>query len=343
MDPVRLGSNQPPRFYRGGDSIARFRGLPGTRDDVPEDWVGSTTTMFGEPRLGLTTLPDGRLLRAAIVADPDGWLGRAHVQRYGTNPALLVKLLDAAERLPVHCHPSDEFSRRHLDCPFGKTEAWVIVEADDGAAVHLGFRHDIDATTLHRWVAEQEVAALLDALHRVRVSAGDAVLVPAGIPHAIGAGIFLVELQEPADLNVLLEWTGFDVDGARDGHMGLGYEVALGCVDRSGWSLDRIAALRRSATHERGTGTGAAPVLPPEADAFFRCERVGPEAPARLTASFAVVVVIGGTGTLETERGVALRVRAGDTLVVPHAAGDVTLHGPVSALRCRPSAVPEPS
>ena len=67
--------------------------------------MGSTTTIFGEDERGLTLLADGRTLRDAIAADPEGFLGAAHVRRYGPDPALLVKLLDAGERLPVHCHP----------------------------------------------------------------------------------------------------------------------------------------------------------------------------------------------------------------------------------------------
>ena len=74
-------------------------------------------------------------------------------------------------------------------------------------------------------------AALVNTL-----SPGDRVLVPAGMPHAIGRGILLVELQEPTDFSVLLEWEGFAIDGRAEGHLGLGFDVALGCVDRAGWS-----------------------------------------------------------------------------------------------------------
>ena len=114
-------------------------------------------------------------------------------------------------------------------------------------AVHLGFRRDVEAETLAGWVARQDAAAMLDALHAVPVAPGDSVLVPAGIPHAIGAGVFLVELQEPTDLSVLLEWDGFAVDGVSDGHLGLGFDVALACVDRRGWGAERLAGLIRNA------------------------------------------------------------------------------------------------
>src|SRR5207247_5370778 len=151
--------------------IARFRGTGPGDEHAPEDWVGSATTIFGDERQGLSMLPDGRVLRDAIAADPEAFLGAAHAERYGRDPALLVKLLDAGERLPVHCHPDRAFSRRHLDCPYGKTEAWVEVEAEGAEpTVHLGFRFDVDAATLAGWVAAQATGTLLRALHAVRVA-----------------------------------------------------------------------------------------------------------------------------------------------------------------------------
>jgi mannose-6-phosphate isomerase len=228
LKPLRLPANQLPRFFRGGQQIARFRGLPPQAEDAPEDWVGATNTVRGEVELGLSRLDDGRLLRDAIDADPEGFLGPGR-----SEPRLLVKLLDAGERLPVHVHPDREFAREHLASRYGKTEAWVIVQTGDASTVWLGFRDGIDQAALELWVGAQDVPAMLAAMNRVSVTPGDVVYVPAGVPHAIGAGILLVELQEPSDLSILLEWEGFAIDGRRDGHLGLGFPTALRAVDRS--------------------------------------------------------------------------------------------------------------
>ncbi|MGZ4411247.1 MAG: mannose-6-phosphate isomerase, partial [Gaiellaceae bacterium] len=99
MKPIPLPANQPSRFYRGGAAIARFRGVPSSDPYVPEDWVGSTTTLLGEDRLGLTLLADGRPLRDVIAAEPELFLGPEHLRRFGSEPRVLVKLLDAGERL----------------------------------------------------------------------------------------------------------------------------------------------------------------------------------------------------------------------------------------------------
>ena len=72
------------------------------------------------------------------------------------------------------------------------------------------------------WIDGQRTTELLAALNRVRVSAGDALYIPAGTPHSIGEGVFLIEVQEPTDLSVILEWEGFAIDAPRVGHLSLG-------------------------------------------------------------------------------------------------------------------------
>ena len=335
MKPIRLAANRFPRFYRGGPAIDALRGTtpPAGAAFLPEDWVGSTTAAFGSDGDGLTRLEDGRTLREAVAADPEGFFGRGHAEAYGDSPALLVKLLHAGERLPVHCHPDRDFARRHLGCPWGKTEAWVIVGVDGpDPVVHLGFREDMDPGRLARLVEAQRVEALLAGLNAVPVAAGDTVLVPAGMPHAIGRGVLLVELQEPTDFSVLLEWEGFAIDGRAEGHLGLGFDLALGCVDRSGWSPARLDRLRGGRGPVR---PGAERLFPAEADPFFRAERLRPDPAVSLEAAFSILVVIDGSGRLET-RGGSLELGRGDTVLIPFSAGQGGLRGRLEAVRCLP-------
>jgi mannose-6-phosphate isomerase len=339
VKPIPLAANRFPRFYRGGLAIDELRGgAPGADGAfLPEDWVGSTTAAFGSGGEGLTRLEDGRTLREAVRSDPEGFLGRRHAEAYGDNSALLVKLLHAGERLPVHCHPDRDFARRHLGCPWGKTEAWVIVGSDGpDPVVHLGFREDMDLGRLAELVETQRVEALLAALNAVPVAPGDPVLVPAGMPHAIGRGVLLVELQEPTDFSVLLEWEGFAIDGRAEGHLSLGFDLALGCVERAGWSRDRLDRLRGGRGPAR---PGAERLFPAEADPFFRAERLRPDPDASVEPAFSILVVTGGSGRLET-RGGALELGRGDTVLIPFAAGAGTVRGRLEAVRCLP---PDPA
>ncbi|MCW3003417.1 MAG: mannose-6-phosphate isomerase [Conexibacter sp.] len=333
--PVELPPNRLERFYHGGARIDALRGVPGSGPRASEDWVGSTTTVLGEASLGLSRLPDGTVLRAAIAADPEGYLGPAHVARFGDDPALLVKLLDAGERLPVHAHPDRGFAERHLGQAHGKAEAWVIVDAAQGATVHLGLREPVAGATLRRWVDDQDAGAMLASLHEVPVAAGDTLFVPPGMLHSIGEGIFLIELQEPSDLSVMAEFHGFDLAPGAE-HMALGFDVALAAVDAEPAQPELLVRRAPAPTAELRD------LLAPGAAGFFAAQRVAPQgdAPVALQPSFAVLVVLDGTGTLRTEDGTTVPLTRGATWLVPYGAGRTEVGGAVSVLRCLPPSPP---
>ena len=334
MRPVHLPPNQLHRFYRGGRRIAELRKSGNTDPYAPEEWIASMASPFGEPGVGVSRLPDGTSLAEAVRADPHAYLGPEHVERFGADVGVLIKLLDAGERLPVHHHPDDEFARAHLGSEFGKTEAWIILEAAPEAAVHVGFREPVDAATVQDWVRRRDAQAMLAALHRLPVSAGATLFVPAGTPHAIGEGILLAELQQPTDFSVLLEWEGFAIDGEEIGHLGLGFDLALRSLDRSPWSQEELA----EATSSRpGDGTDVERLFPAEADRFFRAERVR-GGRVELEAGFSVLLVTEGAGALAGD-GWELELSRGDAVLVPYAAGDAVLEGDGFVLRCMPPAL----
>jgi mannose-6-phosphate isomerase len=310
VKPLPLPPNVLRHFYKGGERIARLRGLTLESDHMPEEWIGAVNTAFGHEERGLSRLEDGTLVRDAIAADPEAFLGPGR-----TDPGLLVKLLDAGQRLPVHFHPGREFAREALGSPYGKTEAWLILEADPGASVHVAFTRDVALDEIRDWMRTQDSAAMLETMHELPVEPGDAIFVPAGTAHAIGEGILMVELQEPTDFSVLLEWDGFELT-EDDGHLDLGWDRALSALDRSGWDEAR-------AQGRRGRS------LPAEADTYFRAERV--EGGDTLDQGFSILVGLRGDGRLGD-----LPFGRGSAVLVPHAAGEVALDGDVEALRARP-------
>jgi mannose-6-phosphate isomerase len=222
-------------------------------------------------------------------------------------------------------HPDGPFAHEHLGTKFGKTEAWIVVAAEPGARVHVGFKDDVAESTLRDWIDTQDHDAMLDALNPVDVAPGDAIFVPAGVAHAIGEGVLIVELQEPTDLSVLLEWEGFELS-EDDGHLNLGWDRALEALDRTAWDAGRLEQLRGPVDGGR--------VLPAAADPYFRAERLAGGDP--LDPGFAVLVAVEGQGTLRTDAG-ELPLQRGSAVLVPYASGQGELGGDVVALRARPA------
>jgi mannose-6-phosphate isomerase len=339
-----LPCNQFDHLYRGGNRIGALRSGPGG-PQRPEEWIGSTTARFGQAPQGFSALPDGRLLIEAIDAEPEAWLGAAHLARYGTSTEVLVKLLDLDQRLPVHLHPNRAFSKTHLGLAHGKTEAWYVLDAPEGAEVGVGFKDAMSFDQVSDWVRERDSAALLGALQTRVVRPGDAMLVPAGLPHTVADGVFVLELQEPTDLSILLEWAEFAVDGSKDGHLDLGFETALQAVDLSAVSssdLDRLVL-----TRDQLDVAGLHSIMPAAADPYFRAQRIDTSAGAvGVDAGFAIVLATEGRGIIHTSQG-DHEVARGDVLLIPFAAGDWSASSEGSrslvAVACRPPAPDAPT
>jgi mannose-6-phosphate isomerase len=330
IGPFFLPSNQFDHFYRGGDRIGALREGPGG-PMRPEEWIGSTVTRFGESEQGLSRLPDGTFLRDAISQDPLLWLGREHYEAFGESTEILVKLLDPDQRLPVHFHPNKSFAGKHLSLQHGKTEAWIVLEAPPGAGVGLGFAKQMTKTEVLHLIKAHDSAGLLASLDSFEVQAGDAIVVPAGTPHAIGAGVLILELQEPTDLSVLMEWDGFAVDGDKDGHLGLGFETAIDALNLAPIDAGQRARLIASTGL---SGSEAASLLTPIADGYFHADLM-PGNGSSISAGFSVLLVLDGEGILRTENSGAIAISRGDALVIPFSSGRYTVDR-ARVISCRP-------
>lgn len=177
---------------------------------------------------------------------------------------------------------------------------------------------------------------MLTAMNEVEVHAGQVVYVPAGLPHSIGPGVTLTELQEPTSFSVLAEFESFGLD-EQQATLGLGWDVALACFDLGGYRGDRLAALLPEPV-ERSSQPGGTVVdlFPPAADTFFAARRVRCTGTVALAEpGFAVLVITAGRGRLAWDDGEA-PIASGDTWVVPYDAGALRFAGEVEALVCLP-------
>ena len=341
-NPHQIPANHVPVYYAGGENIKRFRRCA-SAGSGPEDWIGSVSALPaallppGAPAdAGISHLPDGSSLRNAVSEDRTGWLGRELAGlSSGGEIGLLVKLLDAGERLPVHAHPDRPFAARRLASPFGKTEGWIVMDGAPGGDVWLGFREYVSIDRLKRWIDTQAVDEMLSAMNRLPALAGAVFYVPAGVPHAIGAGVMITELQEPTSFSILAEYKAFGLD-EQQATLGLGWTEALSCFDRTAYSGERLAQLQPRARPVVETpDVRVSQLFADEASEFFQALRVDVSGSWQLPRSFAVLIVEAGSGRLLSESE-ELDIQAGQTWVVPFDAWPLTLTGALRCLVCLP-------
>ena len=278
---------------------------------MPEDWMASTTTAFngtleieGE---GLGRLEDGQLVKDVV----------------GTLP-ILVKLLDSDERLVIQAHPTVPCAKRLFNSPVGKTECWYFLDGTaPDACVYLGFKPGI---TREKWEAAFEAQdGLLDMLHRIPVKAGDFVFVDGGMPHAIGGGCFMIELQEPSDLMVVAERvtpSGRRIPDAKM-HGGVGWEKMFEVYEYGGRTFEETCARYVRRAQERVSPVTQ--ILGPELTDKFEMWRVTNGGRVALQRDRSVAVVTDGAGEVN-----GLPVKRGDRLVIANerqlaVSGEVTL------------------
>jgi mannose-6-phosphate isomerase len=138
---------------------------------------------------------------------------------------LLIKILDAREKLSLQVHPPENVATRLGGEP--KKEFWYIATTDPAAELFLGFREPI---TRDEFGERLRDGTAVDYVHRIAVQAGDAVFLPAGRVHAIGAGILLIEIQQNSDTTYrAFDWNR--TDPATGTKRELHVEEAIQCID----------------------------------------------------------------------------------------------------------------
>lgn len=159
---------------------------------------------------------------------------------------VLVKIIDAAERLTVQVHPDRKIAKDLFKSAYGKTECWYILGGRDidgnVPCVYLGFKKGVTKEQWKNLFEEQDIPSMLNALNKFEVQKGQVILIEGGTPHAIGGGCFLVEIQEPTDYTIRVEKTtpsGFLIDDYMC-HQGLGFEKMLDCFNYDTYTEEEV-------------------------------------------------------------------------------------------------------
>lgn len=225
------------RAYTGGKNLDLLEGKENPRNSrFPEDWLASVTTAFNPgrdiPYEGLSKTEEGEYLKDIIEADKEKMIGKRKEM------SLLFKMLDSNERLVIQAHPTVEFAKKYFNSDFGKTECWYVL--NDGGYVYIGFKEGITREYWKSLFEKQDTKSMLECLHKFEVKKGDFIFVSGGVPHAIGEGCFMAELQEPTDLMVIPERVtpAGVVLSEQKMHGGLGFDKMFDCFLYNGASRE---------------------------------------------------------------------------------------------------------
>lgn len=190
--PIRLQASLHETIW-GGRRLARdgWKLLPPGDVAIGEAWETEISTIAQNAPYS------GKTLGALVQEYGEALLGSRAMAIFGQRFPLLVKFIDANDRLSVQVHPDDPYAAQHEQGKLGKTEFWYVLDAAPGASIIHGFKAPTSRAEVQRAI---ESVTLENLLAEIPVARGDVIFVPAGTVHAIGRGVLLYELQEYSDL-----------------------------------------------------------------------------------------------------------------------------------------------
>jgi mannose-6-phosphate isomerase len=319
MYPLRF---EPIYQYRlwGGRRLADLLMAPLPRDGpIGEAWLLSDRD--DHPSKVAAGPLQGSTIRQLLEQSPDQMLGKL-AGRFQRFPVLL-KFLDAHDKLSVQVHPQD-WQKDYIPAgESGKTEAWVVLQAGPASRIYAGLKPGTTPDNLRRALASRAVA---DVLASFTPKTGDAVFIRAGTVHSL-SGPVVFEVQENSDVTFRLDdWDRVDPETGK--RRVLQVEQAVACIDFEQVAIGPIMPVVEAAA-------------PARRERLFHCEhfsvwRIRGEVPFRVGAEdeVRVLVCLDGAGQLE-HRGTDYAIGHGDVILLPAVVGECSCqpHGVMSLLQ----------
>lgn len=336
----KFNENRVWRAYTGGKRIDAFYGKENCIDSrMPEEWIASTVEAFNPDRPikgeGLSICDDGRIFKKIVEENPEEILGKSLFERHGGKFSILVKLLDSAERLVIQCHPTVPFAKENFGSDFGKTECWYMLDCEENACVYLGFKPGL---TKEKWIElfnKQDIDGMLSCLHKFNVKKGDLWFVAGGVPHAIGGGSLMIELQEPSDLMVIPERvTPAGIKLAEQKlHGGLGYDKMFDCFVYEGYSEEETK-LKYYRNTKSVPNQFANVVDNTLTDRFsMKVLEVKDDTIVNINEHYAIAIVEEGNGTL-VSNGERIELCKSNSFLITANSGDLKFYGNLKVVFC---------
>jgi mannose-6-phosphate isomerase len=286
----------------GGTRLAEWLARPASPEPIGEAWLVSDHPLHFSR---IVNIPEARIsLRELVQRWPAAVLGYP-----GRRFPLLVKLIDARDNLSVQVHPDDTAARVWAPQEGGKTEAWLVLDADPQGTIYLGLKPGITREVLQR---ELPLGTLPLCLKTYPAKVGQCYFVPAGTVHALGAGVCVLEVQQTSDATFrLYDWGRVDASGKpRPLHIEAGLAVLHESTPQAG----------PTTPIDRGNGLEELVQCP-----YFTLYRLHLREPYRLQAP---VIVVALSHSLNiAANGHAVRLPPGHAALLPACAPQATLTG----------------
>lgn len=306
--PIKISYVAKSRIW-GGDNLSKLFGKENGGENIGETWEltvrdDEMSRILGGEYAGMTLGDYIDMDKSVLGLKYDG----------GRFP-LLIKFIDAADKLSVQVHPDDEYAALHEKDP-GKTEMWYIVDAKPGAKIVYGLADGIGAEDFAQAVSEQRIDS---AMGYCEVKAGETYFIPSGLLHAIGEGIIIAEIQQNSDLTYrVYDYERRDDKGnLRELHV----EKSLDVVRP--FEAEEINAIRFEARDEFDDEETLAHCR------YFRVKKMKISGGRTIVSgddSFASLVCISGGGCIAHGSRI-YSLSAGDSYFIPAGMGDFTVNG----------------
>jgi mannose-6-phosphate isomerase len=307
--PIRFRPELKETLWGGSTLSRRFGKKAKAGARIGESW--EITGMPGASSVVANGFLKGNTLEEIAEVYMDELLGESVYEKYGTEFPLLIKLIDAADKLSIQVHPDDRLAaeRHHA---WGKTEMWYVIDAKPGAVIYTGFRKK---TTKEEYLDHLAGKRMEELINATPVKAGDVFFIPAGMVHAIGDGVLLAEIQQTSDVTYrIYDWDRVDASGRpREMHTAL----ALDAID---FSLDSNNLIRKEPELNKTVLLAGSP--------WFHTSLIRFNRPVikdySLTDSFIIYICTASMAVIEWMEH-REEIREGETLLIPASADSVAI------------------
>lgn len=292
----------------GGSDICKFKHIEPGQDGIGESWEvsdvkGSVSVVANGAFAGIS-------LDQLLANEKEKLVGKQNYERFGNTFPLLIKFIDARDDLSIQVHPNDELSKKRHD-KFGKTEMWYVIKATPEASLYSGFAKSI---TPDQYVETVNNNTFTDTLQQYNVKEGDVFFLPAGRVHAIGAGCFIAEIQQTSDVTYrIYDYNRKDAQGnSRELHT----ELAKDAIDFKVYDSYKTEYTKNP---NHPVELVSCPYFTTTLLDFDQKQ----ERNLSNIDSFVIYICMGGACTLTDDKGNAVQLSQGETVLVPATAKNV--------------------